>query len=332
MFISPRRIAVAATAAATVVALVSCSSEADEQDTAAPAGEGFPVTIANVFGDTTIESQPERITTLGWNAQDIVYALGETPVGMPRYVYGNEPNGVMPWLQDHYNPDETTLYDLSPTPIESVAALAPDVVLAPYEGFDQATYDKLSALAPTVAYPDQAWQTTWQDQTTIVGKALGKEQEAADLVSGLNDTLAETAAEHPEFAGKTISVIDVSQPDAVSVYMPTDPRVQVLTELGFTVSPGVQQLADANSDGTFYREISNENISDIDADVVVAFSTAGTDPNANPVLAGLGATQRGGTLAIEDTKIVAGLSQTSVLATPWVLDKIVPLLSGVANR
>lgn len=33
------------------------------------------MTIEHPFGETTIEQEPERIVTLGWNAQDIVYAL-----------------------------------------------------------------------------------------------------------------------------------------------------------------------------------------------------------------------------------------------------------------
>ncbi|EOM74830.1 iron-siderophore ABC transporter substrate-binding protein [Rhodococcus rhodnii] len=327
-----RRLAVAALAATTAIALAACSSD-DADTSAAPGGDGYPVTIANTFGETTIDAKPETITTLGWNAEDIVYALGETPAAMPRHSYGAEENGVMPWLQDRYDPSATTLLDTeNSTPVEAIAAVGPDVILAPYEGFDQDTYDKLSALAPTVAYPGDAWQTSWQEQTEIVGEALGKSDEAAELVRGLDDTLARTAAEHPEFEGRTISVIDVSQPGTVNVYMPTDARVQLLTSLGFTLAPGVQALADAAEDKTFFTEISAENVSDVDADVVIAFSTTGTDPTTSPALAGLGATERGGLVPMTDTKIVAGLSQSSVLATPWVLEQITPMLSEAAQR
>ncbi len=57
--------------------LPPCSSASDDGATTAPVSDGaFPVTIVNMFGDTTIESRPERLVTLGWNAQDVVYALG----------------------------------------------------------------------------------------------------------------------------------------------------------------------------------------------------------------------------------------------------------------
>lgn len=291
------------------------------------------MTIDNTFGSTTIDSAPERIVTLGWNAQDVVYALGETPVGMPRYSYGAEENGVMPWLQDHFDPSETTLLDAETSvPVEQVAELAPDVILAPYEGFDEDTYNQLSAFSPTVAYPDQAWQTTWQDQTTIVGEALGKSDEADQLVAELEQTLSDTGAEHPEFAGKTISVVSIDpNTGTVSVYMPTDPRVQTLTELGFENAPGVEKLAE-NAGGKFFADISVENIADVDADVVVAFVPDETTLSANPAYANLGALGRGTVVPLTDTKVVAGLSQTSVLATPWVLDKITPKLSEAAKK
>src|SRR5699024_5691736 len=112
-------------------------------------------------------------------------------------------------------------------PYEAIAKLRPDVILAPYEGFDEATYDKLSKIAPTVAYPDKAWQTTWQDQATIVGKALGKTEKAKDLVAQTEQTIAETGEKHPEFDGKSLSVAYFGSKQ-ISVYMPTDPRVQLL--------------------------------------------------------------------------------------------------------
>ncbi|WP_009480095.1 iron-siderophore ABC transporter substrate-binding protein [Rhodococcus sp. JVH1] len=328
-----RQIAVALAVTSSSLFLAACSS-GDSGGTTEASGEGFPVTLENTFGSTTLDAAPERIVTLGWNAQDVVYALGEAPVGMPKYMYGAEANGVMPWLQDRFDPSETTLLDTATsTPIEGVASLAPDVVLAPYEGFDQATYEKLSGIAPTVAYPDKAWQTTWQDQTTLVGQALGKSAEAEQLVAGLDDTLARTAAAHPEFAGKTISVINFDTDAAtVNVYMPSDPRVQVLTQLGFTVSPGVQKLAAANDPDKFFADISVENISDVDADVVVAFVPENTTVAANPAYANLGAIGRGTAVTLSDTKIISGLSQTSVLATPWVLDKLTPQLSEAATK
>lgn len=329
-----RKVATAATALGAAALLASCSSTDSASTTAASSEGAFPVTIANTFGSTTIESEPERLVTLGWNAQDIVYALGTSPVGMPRYTYGAEANGVMPWLQDRFDPSETTLLDTTvSTPVEAIAALTPDAILAPYEGFDKDTYDQLSVLAPTVAYPDKAWQTTWQDQTTLIGEAMGRPDEAAALVDDLNTMLAATAAAHPEYSGKTLSVINLDTTSGqVNVYKPTDPRVQILTQLGFVDSPGVEELTAASDPGKFFVDISAERISEIDADVVVVFVSDAAEADRSPAYAALGAVQRGSAVTLSDTKVIAGLSQTSVLATPWVLDRLTPLLSEAATK
>lgn len=325
-------------AALALTTLVGCSSNSSDSGSDTAAGDGtFPVTIENTFGSTTIESRPERLVTMGWNAQDVLYALDLKPVGQPKYVYGADPNGVMPWAQPYFDADATTLYEdpASGNPsIESLAALAPDAILAPYEGFDEAYYKQLSELAPTVAYPGGAWQTTWQDQTTIIGQAVGKPDEAQALINGLGTTLADTAAAHPEFAGKTLTVVNLDTATGqANVYLPTDPRVQVLTELGFVNSPGVEALAKDNAGGTFYKSISLENLRDVDADVVVAFGVAGTsDLASNPALAQLSAVGRGSAVVMSDQQVIAALSNVNVLSIPWVLPTIVPQLSEAANK
>ncbi|MGO4205047.1 iron-siderophore ABC transporter substrate-binding protein [Rhodococcus sp. TAF43] len=329
-----RKVATVVAALSATALLASCSSSTDSDSTTTASDGAFPVTIANTFGETTIESTPERIVTLGWNAEDVVYALGGTPVGMPKNSYGADENGVMPWLSDKYDPRETTLLDAtSSTPVEAIAALSPDAIMTPYEGFDEATYGQLSSVAPTVAYPGKAWQTTWQDQTTLIGQAMGKSDEATKLIDGMNTMLADTAAAHPEFAGKTLSVINLDTTNGqVNVYKPTDPRVQVLTQLGFVNSPGVEKLAAESDPDSFFATISAERITEVDADVVVVFVPDEGEATKNPTYNSLGAVQRGSAVPLPDTQVVAGLSRTGVLATPWVIDRIAPQLSEAAKR
>lgn len=313
--------------------LVACGSE-DGGDAAPVAGAsaGFPVTLKNTFGETTIPRKPERIVTLGWNAQDVVYALGETPVGMPKVTYGPTPAGTTAWDADRFDASKTTLLDTTDSvPFEKVAALRPDVILAPYEGFDKATYTKLSAIAPTVAYPGAAWQTTWQDQTTIIGKALGKSAEADRLVAGIKELTSKAAAEHPEFKGKTLSVLSYGAENYA--YMPGDPRVQILNEMGFVNSPGIEALEKTNNKLEFALTVSKERVNDLDADVVVGYIDGMTPEKfaADPVYASLGAFKQGSTYLMSDQQVISGMSAVSVLSVPWVLDKILPGLAKAAE-
>ncbi|GAB3822638.1 iron-siderophore ABC transporter substrate-binding protein [Kribbella italica] len=313
-------------------ALTACGSGADEA--AAPSGEsgaGFPVTLKNTFGETTIKEKPARIVTLGWNAQDVVYALGETPVGMPKVTYGPTKDGVTAWDADKFDASKTTLLDATDSyPYEKIAALKPDVILAPYEGFDETVYKTLSGIAPTVAYPGAPWQTTWQDQTTLIGKALGKSAEAGQLVAGIKDRVAKVASEHPEFKGKTISVGSFGADNYV--YMPGDPRVQILNEMGFVNAPGVQKLEETNTKKEFALPISKEKVADIDADVLVAYvdGLSAAKFAADPVYAALPSVKKGTAYVMDDQQVISGMSAVSVLSVPWVLDKIVPGLAKAA--
>lgn len=327
----------AALAVATVLVattLAACGSDAGEQSggSAGTATAGFPVTLKNTFGETTISKKPERIVTLGWNAQDVVYALGETPVGMPKVTYGPTAEGVTAWDAGKFDKSRTTLLETGDKyPFEQIAALKPDVILAPYEGFDKATYETLSGIAPTVAYPGAPWQTTWQDQTLLVGEALGKKAEAEKLITGIKDKIAEVAAAHPEFKDKTITVGSFGAENYV--YMPGDPRVQILNEMGFRNAPGVEALEKSNTKQEFALTISKEKVADIDADVLVAYVDGLGSQKflADPVYSSLGAVKRGSAYVMEDQQVISGMSAVSVLSVPWVLDKIIPGLSKAAE-
>ncbi|MGW5187726.1 iron-siderophore ABC transporter substrate-binding protein [Kribbella sp. NPDC004138] len=314
--------------------LAACGNDGDKQaeSSAGAAQSGFPVTLKNTFGETTITTKPERIVTLGWNAQDVVYALGETPVGMPKVTYGPTHEGVTAWDAGTFDKSKTTLLDTGDKyPFEQIAALKPDVILAPYEGFDEATYKTLSGIAPTVAYPGAPWQTTWQDQTLLVGEALGRKADAEKLITGIQDKIKQVAAEHPEFKDKTITVGSFGPENYI--YMPGDPRVQILNEMGFKNAPGVEALEKTNAKKEFSLAVSKEKVADVDADVLIAYVDGiGTQKFlADPVYSSLEAVKTGGAYPLQDQQVISGMSAVSVLSVPWVLDKVLPGLSKAAS-
>ena len=318
-----------------VLAVLSgCSSPAGGEESAPSAGsaDGFPVSVEHAFGSTTIEERPERVVVLGWGAQDTVYALGVTPVGMPAYPYGGGDDGVLPWNDDHFDPDETTLLDTTDgAPLEAIAALRPDVVLAPYEGFDEAVYDDLSGIAPTVAYVGEPWTTPWQEQTRMIGTALGLEDEAERLVSDADEQVAEIAAAHPEFADLTFAYTSMGA-DALYLYLPSDPRVQLIQDLGFTVAPSVEELAAGADAASFYAQLSLEKAPEIDSDVIVGFADGlpAEDVAALPAYGQVPAIQRDSAVLIDDEGFGAAVSSLSVLSLPYALDRLVEQLATAA--
>jgi iron complex transport system substrate-binding protein len=330
---SPRlRAILPALAAATLVA--GCGGAAAEPAVETEAGGGgadaFPVSVEHTFGSTEIEAPPERVVVLGWNAQDVVYALGVTPVGMPSYPYGGGDDGVLPWNDEYFDAEQTTLLDTADgPPLEEIAALRPDVILAPYEGFDEGVYEDLSGIAPTVAYPGEPWTTPWREQTRMIGEALGLADEAEDLIAETEGTISGLAAEHPEFEGLDFAYTSLGA-EALYVYLASDPRVQLIEDLGLTVAPSVEELAADADAGTFYAQLSLEQAPEIEADLLIGFTDGLTAEEAlsSDLYASVPAIGRDAAVVLDDQEVAAAASSVSVLSIPFVLD---PLVDGLAD-
>jgi iron complex transport system substrate-binding protein len=323
-------------ALAAVSVLTACSAGSGDAgaDTAASSDETFPVSVEHAFGSTTVEERPERVVTLGWSAQDVVYALGVTPVGMPSYPYGGGDDGVLPWDDEHFDAEDTTLLDTTDgPPLEEIAALRPDVILAPYEGFEESVYEDLSAIAPTVAYPDEPWTTPWEEQTRMVGAALGMSDQAEQLVADTNEAVTAIAEEHPEFEGLTFAYTSMGT-EALYLYLASDPRVQLIQQLGLTLDPSVEELAGTGAADTFYSQLSPERAPEITADVVIGFADGASveEVTALPVYAQVPAVRRGSAVLIDDTSFAAAVSSVSVLSIPWALDQLVDRLTGAVEN
>ena len=327
-------------------ALAACSAPASEP-APGPAASGpastaaaFPVTITSALGDAVIESKPERVATWGWSAQDAVLALGVVPVAMPAYPYGGV-DGVLPWNADAIK----SLGGQAPTllkggengevNVEEFVAAKPDVILAPYSGLTQAEFTSLSKIAPVVAYPDQPWATSWQDQATIIGKALGRESDAQRLITETNAKVAALAAKYPELTGKTFAYGANNQADVLNIYRATDPRVQLLVELGMKVAPSVADLDPKPSDATFFYGLSFEKLSKLTSDVLVVYF--GTQDEADtfvkdPLVAAMPQVKAGRFAPIVGESFVMASSAPTVLSIPWMLEQYVPQLAAAAAK
>jgi len=324
----------AALAALTVLAGCGSGGGQGGGTSAATSSGSFPVSIEHTFGSTTIDAEPARIVVLGWSAQDVVYALGETPVGMPSYSYGGGDDGVLPWDAEHFDRERTTLLDTTDgPPLEDIAALRPDVILATYEGFDRATYDDLSEIAPTVAYPGEAWTTSWEDQTAMIGTALGRSDQAQQLIDGTKAALRQVADAHPQFADLTFAYTSMGA-DAFYLYLGQDPRVRLIEALGLTLDPSVDALAGAGDTSTFYSQVSLERAPEITADVVIGFADGLTasQVETQPIYAQIPAVQRKSAVILDDEEFGAAVSSVSVLSIPFALGTLVDRLASAAGH
>ena len=330
------RAAVAATSLA-VLALAGCSASAGDggstpAETAPGAADAaFPVTIDHAFGETTIPAEPQRVVTWGWASADAAIALGVVPVAIPFQSYGGDEDGVLPWIAEALTelgaPTPTVLPDSAEAPIDAIAAAEPDLILAQYSGLTAEEYELLSAIAPTVAYPDQPWATPWRDVVTIAGEALGRADRAAEVLEEIDGAVAEAAAAHPELEGVTVAQVwDTG--DTFYVYTPADPRVEFTEDLGLVTAPSVTDLDTGES--TFYFTLSHERLDELSSDVLVAYADTqeALDAFLGSAAAGtMPQVQQGAVAGLVGQAFIASVSPPTALSLTWGLEEYVQVLA-----
>jgi iron complex transport system substrate-binding protein len=318
-------------AAALVVTSCGSGDSGGNATTGGGAGSGgsasgaFPVTVSTAFGDVTVEEEPTRVVALGWSDAETALALGVQPVGASDWLgFGGE--GVGPWAEGRYDEAPEIVETLEPS-YEQIAALRPDLILDTRSAGTQERYDALSAIAPTIGQPEGAgpYQTTWQQQLDLVGQALGKAEEARSLEDEVGRQFADTAAAHPDFAGKSVAVAAYTSA-GWGAYVRGDSRVDFLEQLGFTNAPAVQEQAAEN----FYVSISEEQLPLLDADLTVAFPiyVDAALITGDPLWQAIPSVQAGHGVVLEDQTLVNAFSSGSVLGTQYALENAVPLFAG----
>lgn len=298
--------------------------------------EAFPVTLSHAHGETVIEAPPQRIVTWGWGNEDALIALGVLPVGMPFQAYGGGEDGIQPWLDEPLaalGGERPALLDSAgEPPIEQIAALRPDLILAVFSGLTADQYAVLSGIAPTIAYSGEAWSTPWQEVTETIGRAVGKPAEAATLVAETEAFIAETAAARPELAGTTFAGVN-DYDGALAVYDAGDARVKFLIDLGLVLAPSVVELSPR--DGSFYFPVSYELADSIKSDIIVTYAEEQAIADqflARPFMQNLPQYKADAIAALVGTENVAAVSPPSALSLHWGLEAYVDLLATAARN
>ncbi|WP_405191499.1 iron-siderophore ABC transporter substrate-binding protein [Streptomyces anulatus] len=334
-----QRLAAAVSAATLGVGLLAgCGTDAADEkknDDAPAAAEGaFPVTVEHAFGSTEVKQAPKRVVTVGYTDDQAVLAFGIKPVGMvDQYPNpaGQTPdiNTQWPWVKDQWGDTRPEVVmkngDAGPN-FEKIASLRPDLIIAVYSEVDQAGYDKLSKIAPTVGRTKaekELFSAPWQDNATHIAKALGKEKEGAELVKGIQTKLDAAKKDHPEFGGKKAVALSWYK-DSISAFTSTDVRGRLITGTGFDYQTEIDKIAD----GGFSTELSPERIDLIDVDrIFVINDKADTDALKKfELYNNLPAVENGKVSYLLDSEgpaVGAAMSQGTLLSLPYAIDELV---------
>ena len=331
-----RRLALAACAVA-LLAVAACGGGSGSGGSGgAPAGSAvgsaYPATIDTMFGPVTVEEAPQRIVALGWSDAETALTLGVQPVGASDWLaFGG--TGVGPWSPPYTTPP--TILGTTQLDYEAVAALRPDLILDTRSSGDRQRFDTLNQIAPTVSPPPglaASYGTTWRQQMTMVSAALGKPDEGARQIAGLEEKFRATTAANPQFAGRPAGV-GAFFGGQWGAYVPGDARVDVMNGLGFTTPPQIEALA-GSANGSFYVPLSGEQVGLLSSDLTVVFPiNASADAiRTDPVLSRTPAAQAGHLVILDDKTTSDAFSSGSVPGTAAALDRAVPQFAGALSR
>lgn len=307
--------------------------------TATPSlADSFPVTIETGLGPVTLEHKPERVVTWGWSAQDVVLDLGVVPVGMPFFRYGGGDDGLLPWTEAKVGEMGAQMPVILPesadVPVEAIAALDPDVIIAPYSGLTPEDYALLSQIAPVVAYPEKPWFATWQQVVTMTGQALGLAEEAAALVERTQAEMQAEADRYPALKGLVFANVLNRNDGTVAVRTGNDPRVRLFTDIGMVAAPDV--ASGVPFPGAYSYALSFENFDQLEADILISFfdtAAAAEEFFALPYIASTPLVQKGAYARLEGEEITMAVSgAVTPLSLRWGFAQVIDKVGEAAAR
>ncbi|MEK9520898.1 iron-siderophore ABC transporter substrate-binding protein [Streptomyces sp. NPDC087908] len=338
-----RRALVAGAAAVTLGLLVTgCGSDDKKDDAAGPAGKApagaFPVTIKSALGSAVIKDKPKRVVTLGQGSAETAIALGNVPVGIEEYPWGSDKSGYLPWIHEAVTKSGATLPKQfkggEELDIEAITELEPDVILAPWSGLTQKQYDILKDIAPTVAYPEKAWSTNWDQQIEIIAKALGQPEKAKELESKIDKQLADAAASRPKYKNVTFSYIYNTGPGTLGIFKPEEQRVAMVSKLGLKVDPIVNTFPE--TEGTDSALIGLENANKLaKSDIAFTFymdEKSRKTVEAQPLYAAIPAVKKNALVYSHDTPFVTASSMINPLTVPYSIERYLPMIDKAVAK
>lgn len=297
-----QRIGLPAAAALLVLGVGACSgSDSADEPT------GATRTVDTAKGPVEVPENPGRVVVLDTGELDNALALGVTPVGAVTTDVDSE---FLGYLGDQTGGIDT-VGTISDPNLEEIAALHPDLILTNVER-DGSRYDQLSDIAPTVMSETVGYP--WKQNLELNAEALGREDEAADLMADYDKRAAAIDKALPD--GTVISLVRFLA-DETRLYSDKSFAGVVITDVGATV-PAAARGADT------HIVLSSEKLGLADGDIVLTSTYGQTDDTDQAEITesglwtGLDAVKQGHVTEIDDD-LITGIGIT---AADKLLDSI----------
>ena len=251
------------------------------------------------------------------------------PVAVTNW-FGDQPFGVWPWAQPKLGGAQPVLLNLdNGIPVDQISGLKPDLIVAINAGVDADTYQKLSAIAPTVPQSDgDAFFEPWKQQASAIGAAVFQPDPIKSLVDAVDQKFTAVGKKYPQWTGKKALLMQGALWRGTVVATMAGWRTDFLNQMGLVIADSIKPF------GTDHRAvIPRDHIKAVlDSADVVIWTTENPDDQkallADPEVAASQATAQN--RHIFTTKDQAGaIAFSSTLSYPLIADQLPPLISKI---
>ncbi|GAA1392764.1 hypothetical protein GCM10009613_38320 [Pseudonocardia kongjuensis] len=292
---SPRRsratgrgIAAAVLTSAALLLVSACGSAQTDEPAEPAAGDGTR-TVQSARGPVEIPETPQRIVAVDYISPEILFDLEAPLVGALDLSSGAD--------GEKYSTITAVGNDSGELNFEQLAGLDPDVIIG-NEIENEAAYDQLAQIAPTVLFSDGG--TDWKATVNTVAEIAGKTADVQSREQAYQTEVERLRGEFGDAIGASGAWAVAGTYDGASWYVygsDTGPNT-VLTDLGATLAPVAEEVrADPN---TFTRTL--EQLDALQSAQVILFDDLGPPVTtegaaatlqADPLFSGLPAAQAG---------------------------------------
>lgn len=231
------------TAGALPLLLAGCSDGTDSSTVDADAG-AFPVTVNHAFGTTMVETPPKRVVVLSAMEGDLCVGLGLAPLGLPRIA-------DTPWFQRELGGIQmgekpVHLDDRSGIPLDDIADLKPDLILAMSAELGPDEFGELSALAPVIPRREPETVDGWRELASIAARCLGREKALSEFIEKTEEVIRVAVEDYPGLHEASAAYLEAStvQGADIVIHAPASVPMQVMREFGLVDAPALKHLVD----------------------------------------------------------------------------------------
>lgn len=155
--------------------------------------------------------------------------------------------------------------------LEKIAALKPDLIIG-NKVRQEAIYDKLSAIAPTVF--SETLTENWKENFSLYAKAINNEDKGNEVLQQFDEHIADVKEKLGDKVNQEVSVVRFLAGTSYIYYTDSFSGV-IFDQLGFKRAEQQKELFSAdNKLGNFSLEVGKEVIPKMDGDILFYFTYA----------------------------------------------------------